>query len=194
MLRGDRIGLRARHEADVPVLQSELYDDVATRSKADSRPWRPITPGSSASPYAVADPADDVACFSVVDLADAQLVGEALLWAIDRHNRAAHIGISLRPSYRGRGLATDVVHVLCEYGFQVLGLHRLQIETLAENAPMIRAATSAGFTEEGTQRQAAWVNGDFADQVILGLLATDWSRPQHGSSSAQNAPSQPTQG
>ena len=178
MLRGDKIGLRARHETDVPVLQSELYDDVATRSRADSRPWRPITPGSAASPFAVADPTDDAACFSVVDLADDTLVGDALLWAIDHHNRAAHIGISLRPSFRGRGLATDVVRVLCEYGFQVLGLHRLQIETLTDNEPMIRAAAQVGFVEEGRLRGSAWVSGDFADEVILGLLAADWNRPQ----------------
>jgi RimJ/RimL family protein N-acetyltransferase len=114
----------------------------------------------------------------VVDLADDQLVGEALLWGIDAHNRAAHIGISLRPSFRGRGLAADVIHVLCDYGFHVLGLHRLQIDTLADNAPMIRAAAVVGFVEEGTLRRSAWVNGGFADQVILGLLATDWNRPQ----------------
>lgn len=191
MLPGDKIGLRARHETDVPVLHSELYDDVETRSRADSRPWRPIPPGSAASPYAVADPTDDAATFSVVDLVNDQLVGEALLWGIDHHNRSAHIGISLRPSFRGRGLATDVIHVLCDYGFQVLGLHRLQIETLADNAPMIQAATSAGFTEEGTQRHAAWVNGAFADQVILALLATDWNRPQHRSDSAPDTPTSP---
>lgn len=178
MLRGDKIGLRARHETDVPVLQSELYDDVATRSRADSRPWRPIAPGSAASPFAVADPTDDAACFSVVDLADDTLVGDALLWAIDHHNRTAHIGISLRPSFRGRGLAADVVRVLCEYGFQVLGLHRLQIETLTDNEPMIRAAVQVGFVEEGRLRGSAWVYGDFADEVILGLLAADWNRPQ----------------
>jgi len=37
MLRGDKVGLRARQEADVPLLHSELYDDVATRSRADPR-------------------------------------------------------------------------------------------------------------------------------------------------------------
>jgi RimJ/RimL family protein N-acetyltransferase len=145
MLRGETIGLRARHQTDVPVLHTELYDDVATRSRADSRPWRPITSGSTASPYAVTDPTDDAACFSVVNLADDELAGEALLWGIDHHNRSAHIGISLRPAFRGRGMARDVIRVLCDYGFQVLGLHRLQIDTLAENAPMIRAATTAGF-------------------------------------------------
>ena len=173
MLHGDKIGLRARHETDVPVLQSELYDDVETRSRADSRPWRPIAPGSSASPYAVSDPSDEVACFSVVHLADDELAGEALLWGIDLHNRTAHLGLSLRPAFRGRGLGTDVVRVLCHYGFAVRGLHRLQIETLADNAAMIRAANQAGFVLEGTLRRAAWVNGEFIDEIILGLLGLD---------------------
>jgi RimJ/RimL family protein N-acetyltransferase len=110
----------------------------------------------------------------VVQLADDELAGEALLWGIDLHNRTAHIGISLRPAFRGRGLGTDVVRVLCHDGLVVRGLHRLQVETLADNAAMIRAATQAGFVPEGTLRRAAWVNGNFADEVVLGLLATEW--------------------
>lgn len=175
MINGEKIGLRARHESDVPVLQSELYDDVATRSRADSRPWRPIPPGSGQSPYAVAEPSDEAACFSVVGLESQELVGEALLWGIDTHNRTAHIGISLRPSFRGRGLGVDVLQVLCAYGFAVRGLQRLQIETLTDNTPMIAAATRAGFTREGTLRQSAWVYGAYADEAILGLLASDWT-------------------
>lgn len=174
MLRGETVGLRARYETDVPILHAELYDDVLTRSQADSRPWRPIPPGSAASPYAVAAPADDHAVFSVVQLADDQLAGEALLWNIDTHNRSAHLGISLRPALRGRGLGGDVVRVLCRYGFAVRGLHRLQVETLAGNAAMRRAATAAGFVLEGTLRRAAWVHGEFQDEVVLGLLAGEW--------------------
>jgi len=176
MLRGQKIGLRARHEADGPILHTELYDDVATRSRADSRPWRPVSPGSAAAPYAISEPADDVAFFSVVDLAGEELAGEAVLWGIDLHNRTAHLGLSLRPSFRGRGLGVDVVRVLCHYGFTVRGLNRLQLETLADNTAMIRAATRAGFTREGTLRGAAWVTGAFADEVILGLLATEWKQ------------------
>ncbi len=121
------------------------------------------------------DPTDDAACFSVVELADEALAGEALLWGIDTHNRSAHLGISLRPTFRGRGLGSDAVRVLCRYGFAVRGLHRLQVDTLAGNAAMVGAATRAGFRPEGTLRRSAWVDGDFADEVILGLLASEWS-------------------
>jgi RimJ/RimL family protein N-acetyltransferase len=175
MLRAGKVGLRAREEADVAVLHAELHEDIATRVQADSRPWRPVPAGSAASPYGVSEPADDNAIFSVVELASGELAGDALLWAIDPHNRMAHLGVSLRPAFRGRGLGADVVLALCQYGFAVRGLHRLQVETLAGNAAMIRAATRAGFVREGTLRRAAWVNGEFADEVILGLLAADWA-------------------
>lgn len=173
MLRGEMTGLRARHDSDIPVLHAELYNDVATRVRADSRPWYPIPPGSG-SPYQVTGRDDHVACFSVVELTDGRLAGDALLWDIDLHNRVAHVGISLLPAFRGRGLATDAVRVLCRYGFAIRGLHRLQVETLADNVAMIQAASRAGFAREGTLRRSAWVNGDFADEAIFGLLAPEW--------------------
>ena len=89
--------------------------------------------------------------------------------------RYAHLlDVFVLPEFRGRGLGTDVVRVLCRYGFAIRGLHRLQAETLADNVAMIAAAGRAGFRREGTLRRSAWVNGDFADEVILGLLAPEW--------------------
>jgi RimJ/RimL family protein N-acetyltransferase len=180
MLRGGKVILRARHEDDVPVLHAELYEDVMTRSRADSRPWRPLAM-SQGSPYAVAEPSDGAAVFSVERLSDGELAGEALLWSIDVHNRVAHIGISLRPAARGCGLGTDVVAVLCRYAFAILGLHRLQIETLVDNMAMQRAAMHSGFVVEGMLRQSAWVDSEFVDEVVLGLLATDLRSDQPSS-------------
>jgi RimJ/RimL family protein N-acetyltransferase len=174
MLRGEMAGLRARQVSDVPILHAELYDDVATRMRADSRPWWPIPQGSPSSPFALTEASDDAAVFSVVRLAGEELAGEALLWGIDQHNRLAHIGISLRPAFRGHGLGADIVRLLCYYGFAVRGMHRLQVETLTDNAAMIAIATAAGFTREGTLRGVAWVDGDFADEAVFGLLAAEW--------------------
>jgi len=174
MLTGAIVGLRARHGADVPVLQSALHDDVEARSRSDSRPWRPVSPDSAASPYAVSDPSESVAAFSVVELDSQELAGEASLWGIDTHNRTAHVGIALLPGFRGRRLGTDATRVLCHYGFICLGLHRLQVETLADNPAMIRAATRAGFQTEGVLRGSSWSNGGFRDEVVLGQLAAEW--------------------
>ena len=173
LLRGDHVALRSRLPDDIPVLHAELYNDVTTRVHADSRPWRPIPPDPELSPYA-APAEDDTVFFSVVAVHEHELAGEALLWGIDQHNRLAHLGLALRPSFRGRGWSVEVLRLLCRYGFDVRGLNRLQLETAADNRSMIAAATRAGFETEGTLRQASWILGNYVDTVIMGLLAGNW--------------------
>ncbi|MEU8438398.1 GNAT family protein [Streptomyces sp. NPDC029216] len=180
MLRGDKVGLRARHEDDIPVLRAELYDDVVNASRSESRPWRPISPGAKDPRLVVDHEEQGHVPFSVVELDGGTLVGTATLWGIDNHNRNAHIGLGLLPSCRGKGYGTDVVAVLCHYGFTVRGLHRLQIETLSDNAAMLRSAERNGFVREGVLRSSAWVMGGFLDEVLLGLLARDWQAGSAG--------------
>ncbi|MFI8825226.1 GNAT family N-acetyltransferase [Streptomyces sp. NPDC053431] len=174
MLRGTKVGLRARHEDDIPILRTELYDDVVNASRAEAGPWRPISPGSQDPRLVVDDTKEGSVQFSVVELEGGSLVGTATLWGIDHHNRGAHIGLGLLPSARGKGYGTDVVAVLCHYGFVVRSLHRLQIETLADNTAMLRSAERNGFVREGVLRSSAWVMGEFLDEVLLGLLVEDW--------------------
>lgn len=186
MLHGRRVDLRARAESDVEVLHAELYDDVAGFSRADGRAWRPHPRGLN-SPFAPKEPSSDVADFTVVLHDGGDVLGRALLWGIDRHNRLAHIGLALRPSYRGRSYRTEVVEVvevLCADGFAMLGLHRLQIETLSDNAAMIAAATANGFQVEGTLRGSSWLDGAFADDVVLGLLDGEWRARPSGTATA----------
>jgi RimJ/RimL family protein N-acetyltransferase len=174
MLRGKLVGLRARRESDVSVLHTELYEDVAMRARADGRAWRPVPDTPAMSPFAVSGPSEQAAVFSVVRLADDELAGDAVLWQINTFHRNAHIGLSLRPAFRSEGLGGDVVAVLCGYGFDILGLHRLQIETLCDNHAMIRTAERAGFVREGNRRRAAWIDGEFTDELIFGMLADEW--------------------
>ena len=176
-LTGELAGLRARAAEDVEVLHTELYEDVATRVRSDTRPWVPIPFGSLSPhwPAEAAPSATDADVFAVTELATGELAGEAVLWGIDMHNRSAHAGLSLRPAWRGRGLGGDVVRVLCRYGFMVRGLRRMQLETLADNAAMISVAERLGFTREGATRGSSWVAGNWADDLIYGLLDSEFA-------------------
>ena len=181
MLNGELVGLRARTADDAEILHEELYGNVEDWVRGSNRPWVPIAPGPW-SPYAAADPADDRrgpapsgAEFSIVELASGELAGQVALWGIDEHNRMAHIGIELRPAFRGRGLGADAVRVVCRYGFALRGLHRLQLETLADNHAMIAVAEKLGFTREGATRGSSWMNSRFMDDVIFGLLAEEFA-------------------
>jgi RimJ/RimL family protein N-acetyltransferase len=175
VLHGELTGLRALTDSDIEIFEAELLTEVETRIRATGRPWLPVAPGSADSPYRQAYDQDAVVRFSVVELATGDLAGESVISGIDLHNRRAEIGLVLRPAFRGRHLGTDVVRVLCRYGFVIRGLHRLQITTLADNHAMIAAAVRAGFVLEGTMRETAWLDGAFADGVTLSLLSGEWS-------------------
>lgn len=179
-------------EDDVPVLHRELFEDVATRSRADGRPWLP-TPVEHSTYKVKAEPSDSAAIFTVADRATDEPLGSALVWGLDLHNRFAHLGIALVPAARGRGMGRETLGLLCDYGFRVRGLHRLQLETLADNHAMIRTAEAAGFSHEGTLRQAAWVDGAMVDEVIFGLLAAEWLRgsPRGAAPGTAAAPARP---
>jgi RimJ/RimL family protein N-acetyltransferase len=183
MLRGELTGLRARTGDDAETLHAELYEDVEEWVRGSTRPWVPLAAGPG-SPYAASDTepvdaagdASGAAVFSIVELGTGDLAGSAELWGIDTHNRMAHIGIELRPAFRGRGLGADAVRVMCRYGFALRGLHRLQLETLGDNHAMIAVAEKLGFTREGTTRESSWANGGFTDDVLFGLLAAEYRR------------------
>ena len=177
MLRGELTVLRARTEEDARILHADLYEDVATWVRSDTRPWVPV-PFGTGSPYWPAEAvpsATDAAAFAVTELATGELAGEGVLWGIDLHNRSAHAGIVAatgvprpRPRHRRNPGAVPLrVHVR--------GLRRMQLETLADNSAMIAVAERLGFTREGTIRDASWVNGRWVDDVVFGLLDTEFS-------------------
>jgi Acetyltransferases, including N-acetylases of ribosomal proteins len=173
MLRAGKVGLRARDEADIAVLHAELYEDIATYTIADSRPWRPIPAARPRRPTRSASPAmiprgSPWWSWPVVNGPAANWPARPCCGPSTRTTAALISVCRCGRRFRGRGLGTDVVLALCEYGFAVRGLHRLQVDTLASNAAMISAAVRAGFAQEGTLRGADWVNGEFVDEVILG--------------------------
>lgn len=180
MLKGGKVGLRARYEEDIPILRAGLFDDVVNSARSEGRPWRPTAPGSKDPRLVVHEEDPQRAPFSVVELDGGALVGIASLWQIDTHNRSANVGVGLLPSARGKGYGTDVVAVLCHYGFVVRGLQRLEMETVSDNEAMLRSAARNGFVREGVLRSRAWVMGEFLDTVVLGLLAREWT-PAQGS-------------
>jgi RimJ/RimL family protein N-acetyltransferase len=179
MLHGRLVTLRDIRRPDLATIHRELASDVATASLAEVDPWRPRTLARREAEFdrALTEPEDlRHVRFAVQERDDpaGELVGTTGLWNVDLHNGTAHIGVQLVRSVRGRGLGTDVVRVMCHYAFAVRGLHRVGLETLATNAPMRKAAVRAGFTEEGRVRGAAFVLGERLDEVLYGLLRSEW--------------------
>lgn len=82
----------------------------------------------------------------------------------------------LDPKLAGRGYTTEAVRLLVDYLFKVHTWHRLELLIAPENAASVRVAQKCGFSEEGTLRQAFFINGRYHDVTMYGLLRPEWER------------------
>lgn len=177
MLRGRLVGLREVRREDVAAL-FEIDSDAEEVSLATWHPFQPRSLASREAEYDRQQTEQDAttARFTVQRLDDetGAAIGRVNLWGIDQHHRSAGIGISLARSARGQGLGRDAIEVICRFGFEIRGLERLSLATLAVNSAMQATAAACGFVEEGRLRGAAWHLGQRMDELLYGLLAQEW--------------------
>lgn len=93
---------------------------------------------------------------------------------IDVQARSAEVGYWLDAGFEGRGLVTRAVTAVLDHAFGPLGLHRVELQTTADNARSQRVAQRLGFTQEGVLREAAAFPTERRDVVVHGLLAREW--------------------
>ena len=80
---------------------------------------------------------------------------------------------------RGKGHAAAALAPLLDRLFRE-GMHRADAEVYAFNEASLRLLRRLGFRQEGVRRQAHFTGEGYADVVVLGLLAEDFTAPAAG--------------
>jgi RimJ/RimL family protein N-acetyltransferase len=163
-------------------LRAETDDDEAMlyRLAADLETWEersPVSPGPltlAAFRLARAERGTDGSVGFVVAVGG-NAVGRCTLFHEDPLVRQAEVGLALVADARGRGYGTDALRVLVEFAFTRRNLRRLHLRVLASNAAAIGSYRKLGFVEEGRRREHCWVRGHYEDEVVMGLLRSEWS-------------------
>jgi RimJ/RimL family protein N-acetyltransferase len=98
-------------------------------------------------------------------------LGEIRLDRFDLRDRRASLAIGIfDPMALGQGLGTEAITLLLHHAFNEMRLHRIAVRVLAFNVRAIRAYKKCGFAIEGREREAAFVNGIWLDDVMMGLI------------------------
>ncbi len=108
--------------------------------------------------------------FAMGDPKSDEPLGEIGLIGISWPNRRGGVSILVLPGSRRAGIGREAIELLVGWAQGELGLHRIEIHTLPENAAMQRVAEAAGFTREGVLRDYSYERGRFADNVVYSRL------------------------
>lgn len=115
--------------------------------------------------------------FSIVRLADDQLIGIVSLNRVDHIRRTATLGIFIGDKEsREKGYGTEAVRLILDYGFSYLNLNNIELSCLACNERAHRCYLKCGFKEYGRRRQAAFTNGKYYDLIFMDILAEEWTQ------------------
>jgi ribosomal-protein-alanine N-acetyltransferase len=80
----------------------------------------------------------------------------------------------LVPDHHGEGYGKEAVALVIESVFRTYDIHGISAHAFDYNAASRGLLESLGFTEEGQEREARFIDGEYRDGVQYGLLRREW--------------------
>lgn len=134
--------------------------------------FKPITRDQAAS-WIENQMAED---YSWVIEHNARMIGSVRLHSLNLVDQRASLAIGILDlSLLGKGLGSEAMNLLVSHAFSAMKLHRLTLRVLSFNERAIAAYKKIGFVHEGLERQSARIGDNWHDDVIMGLLAPEYS-------------------
>jgi len=102
-------------------------------------------------------------------------IGMCGLHDISRIHRSAILGILIgERTLLGKGHGSEALRLLIDHAFRRLNLHRLELGVFHTNARALACYRKLGFVEEGRLRKNRFVEGEYVDEIVMGLLREEW--------------------
>jgi RimJ/RimL family protein N-acetyltransferase len=166
-----RTALRPWRDADIPALVRACQDPEIPRWTRVPSPY-----GESDARMYMQQRHDAVrsgagAPYAVVDGRAGSLLGSISLMRFAWDHARAEVGYWLAREARGQGHAARAVRLMCRWGFEELGLERIELVAATGNLPSQRVAERAGFKREALLRSYFANKHERHDMVAYGLLA-----------------------
>lgn len=175
MIIGERVRLRAVEEDDLPRYVEWFNDKEVTRglpqfmpmSMADERKW-----------FQDQQKVDQIERPLAVDVKEGDTwrhIGGCGLFGFDHQARLAEFGITIgEKSYWDQGLGTEVTRLILEFGFNTLNLQKIVLRVYENNPRARHVYEKLGFVEEGRLRREKYIDGDYYDTIVMGILREEW--------------------
>lgn len=150
------------HSSDIVRMFGVSYADHKAMTREAAEAW---AVGQLNDPYAW-----------IIEV-EGRLIGEIKLHSINTVDRRASMAIAIyERQLLGKGFGSDAIRLLLHHAFTQLNLHRIGVRVLAYNERAIKAYQKCGFVVEGRERETAFVDGAWQDDLMMGILSQEYHR------------------
>jgi RimJ/RimL family protein N-acetyltransferase len=175
MIRGEKVDLVAvsmdyldyyLRWLNDPVVTDMLGDTKLPYSREKEREWVEAQIAAK----------DDHRTFTVLTK-KGQPIGNVGFNVINYQSRRAIVGIVMgEKRLWDKGYGTDAMRTLMKFGFEELGMDKLELGVHSLNKRAIVCYEKCGFKLEGVQRNSDYYNGKYIDGLTMGILKEEWLR------------------
>lgn len=117
---------------------------------------------------------DEWYSFGIFDRNDGgRFLGGVGLNFINRVHQFGNLGYWVRTSAAGKGVASKASRLVARFGFEELGLQRIEILAAVSNIASQRVAKNVGAVREGILRKRLLIHGESYDAVMFSLVRDD---------------------
>ncbi len=110
--------------------------------------------------------------WAVCSLDNKTFYGAGGLNSLSKEHKKAEIGFWLLQDFWGKGILKEAIPLICNYGFDNLGLHRIEGLVESENRNCKNAMAKLDFQHEGTMRECEIKNGKYISLDIYAKVKT----------------------
>jgi ribosomal-protein-alanine N-acetyltransferase len=158
----ERLILRALRMKDAGFIFKEWGDPIVTYYMRDEEPLRSLKQAEEMlRPLQTPEVMPNFKWWEIEFKENKQLIGTCGYCRWDKAHHRTEIGYDLRPEYWGKRIMPEAITTLINFGFEVMGLHRIEATTHTENQRSQRVLEKLGFQREGVLREYYCRDGIF---------------------------------
>ena len=103
---------------------------------------------------------------------DDRVVGNIAMWTMtsSRRRHAGEIGMAVHDDWQGKGCGKALLSAALDLADHWMDLHRIELRVFTDNEPARRLYERSGFEIEGTLKQFAFREGEYADVYAMARL------------------------
>lgn len=112
--------------------------------------------------------------WAIVYEPDCKMVGTCGFTSFNFVSDSAEVGYVLNPDYWGKGIMQEALGCVLKFGFENLGLHRIEAKYIEGNERSRHVMEKVGMTFEGVMREAMLVKGNYVNVGVCSILRSEW--------------------